>query len=46
VLRVVPEQAEYWDTRGNPITVALKLIVARVSGCEPNLGDNRKLNIR
>ena len=30
VLRVVPEQAEYWDTRGNPITVALKLIVSRM----------------
>ena len=46
VLRVVPEQAEYWDTRGNSITVALKLIAARVSGREPNLGENRKVNIR
>ncbi len=46
VLRVVPEQAEYWDTRGNPITVALKLIAARVSGREPNLGENRKVTIR
>src|SRR4030081_1781626 len=42
VLRVVPEQAEYWDTRGNPIMVALKLIAARVSGRAPDLGEKRK----
>jgi len=46
VLRVVPEQAEYWDTRGNSITVALKLMAARVTGREPDLGTNRKVNLR
>jgi general stress protein 26 len=46
VLRVLPEQAEYWDTRGNSITVALKLVAARVSGREPDLGENKKVSVR
>jgi general stress protein 26 len=46
VLRVVPEQAEYWDTRGNSITVALKLVAARMTGKQPDLGTNRKVNVR
>jgi general stress protein 26 len=46
VLRVVPEQAEYWDTRGNSITVALKLMAARVTGTQPDLGENRKVRVR
>ena len=46
VLRVVPEQAEYWDTRGNAITVALKLMAARMTGKPPELGTNRKVNVR
>lgn len=46
VLHVVPEQAEYWDTRGNSVTVALKLMAARMTGKEPDLGTNRKVNVR
>jgi general stress protein 26 len=46
ILRVVPDQAEYWDTRGNSITVGLKLIAARMSGRQPDLGMNRKVNVR
>jgi general stress protein 26 len=46
VLRVDPEQAEYWDTRGNSIIVALKLMAARMSGERPDLGTNRKVNVR
>ncbi len=46
VLQVDPEQAEYWDTRGNSITVALKLMAARMSGKRPDLGANRKVNVR
>ena len=46
VLRVAPEQAEYWDTRGNSVTVALKLMAARMTGREPDLGANRKVNVR
>jgi general stress protein 26 len=43
VLRVVPEQAEYWDTRGNSIVVALKMMTARMTGREPDLGENKKV---
>jgi general stress protein 26 len=45
VLRVVPERAEYWDTRGNSITVALRLAAARLTGSPPDLGDNQKVNL-
>jgi general stress protein 26 len=45
VLRVVPDGAEYWDTRGNSITVALKLAAARLSGHPPDLGKNRKVRM-
>jgi general stress protein 26 len=46
VLRVVPEQAEYWDTRGNSIVVALKMMTARMTGREPDLGENKKVPLR
>jgi general stress protein 26 len=46
VLRVVPEQAEYWDTRGNAVTVALKVAAARLSDEPPDLGENRKVDMR
>ena len=46
VLRVAPEQAEYWDTRGNSIVVALKVMVARMAGRQPNLGENKKVQVR
>ena len=46
VLRVIPDWAEYWDTRGNSITVALKLAAARLSGSPPDLGDNSKVRLR
>jgi hypothetical protein len=42
----VPDSAEYWDTRGNSITVALKLTAARLSGNPPALGENRKVSMR
>jgi general stress protein 26 len=46
VLRVVPDAAEYWDTRGNSFTVALKLIAARMAGQQPDLGANKKVRVR
>src|SRR5258707_437688 len=46
VLRVIPEQAEYWDTRGNSITVALKLVAARLAGRAPDLGESKKVSVR
>jgi general stress protein 26 len=45
VLRVVPQSAEYWDTRGNSVIVALKLAAARYSGKEPELGANVKVDM-
>jgi general stress protein 26 len=46
VLRVIPDGAEYWDTRGNSVTVALKLASARISGRPPDLGENKKVQMR
>jgi general stress protein 26 len=46
VLRVVPDSAEYWDARGNSLTVAMKLAVARMSGKPPDLGDNGTVRMR
>ena len=46
VLRIIPDEAEYWDTRGNSITVALKLAAAQVSGHPPDLGENRKVQMK
>ena len=45
VLRVAPDSAEYWDTRGNSITVALKLAASRLSGNAPDLGENKKVRL-
>jgi general stress protein 26 len=45
VLRVFPDNAEYWDTRGNSVMVALKLAAARMSGQPPDLGENRKVRM-
>jgi general stress protein 26 len=45
VLRVAPADAEYWDTRGNSVTVALKLAAARLAGNPPHLGDNKKVEL-
>jgi hypothetical protein len=45
VVRVVPDNAEFWDTRGNSITIALKLVAARLSGNPPDLGENKKVQM-
>jgi general stress protein 26 len=45
LLRVVPDRAEYWDTRGNSMTVALRLVAARITGQLPDLGENRKVQM-
>jgi general stress protein 26 len=45
VLRVVPDNAEFWDARGNSITVALKLAAARMTGSQPDLGEDRKVRM-
>src|SRR5579864_7367413 len=45
VLCVVPDNAEYWDARGNSIIVTLKLAAARLSGNPPDLGENKKVQL-
>jgi general stress protein 26 len=46
ILCVVPDSAEYWDTRGNSIVIALKLAAVRFSGHPPDLGENKKVQLR
>ena len=46
VLHVVPDNAEYWDARGNSAAVTLKLVAARLSGKPPDMGENRKVRMR
>jgi general stress protein 26 len=46
VLRVIPEQAEYWDRRGNSMVVALKLAAARLTGQRPDLDQGKKVQLR
>jgi general stress protein 26 len=45
VLRVVPDAAEYWDARGNSVTVALRMAAARLAGEQPDLGANEKVRM-
>jgi general stress protein 26 len=42
VLHVIPENAEYWDTRGNSVVVALKLAAARLTGNLRTLARTRR----
>lgn len=46
VLRVTPNDAEYWDSRGNSVAVALKLAAARRSGRSPDLAESKKVRMR
>ena len=42
VLKVVPTQAEYWDTPGKIIS-SIKMAVAAATGSRPNIGENKKV---
>lgn len=42
VLKVTPDDAEFWDTPGSVIGY-VKLAAATVTGTRPNIGDNRKV---
>ncbi|WP_041802263.1 pyridoxamine 5'-phosphate oxidase family protein [Rhodopseudomonas palustris] len=44
VLKVTPEEAEYWDSPGT-IVSTVKMAVAAVSGGRPDLGEHRKVAI-
>lgn len=42
VLKITPEDAEFWDSPGSIISY-VKMAAAAVSGTRPDLGDNRKV---
>ena len=42
VLKITPEDAEYWDSPGSVISYA-KMAVAAATGTRPEIGDNRKV---
>ncbi|WBU30119.1 pyridoxamine 5'-phosphate oxidase family protein [Rhodopseudomonas palustris] len=44
VLKVTPEEAEYWDSPGSLISYA-KMMVAAATGSRPDLGENAKVAI-
>jgi general stress protein 26 len=44
ILRVAPEDAEYWEGPGFVVS-AVKMVTAGVTGRRPNLGDNEKVRL-
>jgi general stress protein 26 len=42
VLKVTPEDAQYWDSPGTTVST-IKMLAAAATGTRPNLGDNRKV---
>jgi general stress protein 26 len=42
ILKVTPDDAEFWDSPGNVISY-VKMAAAAVTGSRPDLGDNRKV---
>jgi len=42
VLKITPEDAEFWDSPGSVISY-VRIAAAAVSGTRPDLGDNRKV---
>jgi general stress protein 26 len=44
VLKVSPDDAEFWDSPGSIVTY-VKMAAAVVTGSRPDIGDNRKVNM-
>jgi general stress protein 26 len=42
VLKIVPDDAEFWDTPGAVVSY-VKMAAAAVTGTRPDIGDNRKV---
>jgi general stress protein 26 len=42
VLKITPDDAEFWDTPGSVISY-VKMATAAVTGTRPDIGDNRKV---
>jgi len=45
VLRVTPLTAELWDGPASKAVAAFELVKSRLTGAEPNLGENRKVTV-
>ena len=45
LLRVSLEKAEYWDSPSSTIGYALSFVSSLVTGKQPDLGENRKVNL-
>ena len=45
VLRVTPLTAELWDGPGSRAVATYEFLKARLTGAQPNLGENRKLTV-
>jgi len=46
LLRVKVEKAEYWDSPSSTVAYAFNLVSAIVTGEEPDLGENKKVEFR
>jgi general stress protein 26 len=46
LLKVNLEKAEYWDSSSSTIGYALSFVSSLVTGKQPDLGENKKVNIR
>lgn len=46
LLRIEPSTAELWDGPASAIVTAFEFAKARLTGEEPNLGENRKVTIK
>lgn len=45
LLKVDVDQAEYWDAPGSRMVVAFDYLKARLTGSQPALGENRKVDL-
>jgi general stress protein 26 len=45
VLRVTPQTAELWDGPASKAVAVFEFVKARLTGEEPNLGENRKVTV-
>ena len=45
LLRVTLEKAEYWDSPSSTIAYALSFVSSLVTGKQPDLGENKKVNL-
>lgn len=46
VLRIAPLTAELWDGPASKAVAAFEFVKSRLTGAEPNLGENRKITVR